>query len=139
MRLALHPSRGLAGTAHRPPAGYGSRPSARGCSRQLQRPRQPGVRHACLADPGVLGLLEGGLLRFGRADGDHLVAARSGGRPGVVAETKGSLSTLQLKGIEDAKIECARKFFATLNERRGHGVKYDVVTDYTELMQIVAG
>jgi type III restriction enzyme len=56
-----------------------------------------------------------------------------------VAETKGSLSTLQLKGIEDAKIECARKFFATLNERRGHGVKYDVVTDYTELMQIVAG
>ncbi|MCU1490785.1 MAG: restriction endonuclease subunit [Acidimicrobiaceae bacterium] len=56
-----------------------------------------------------------------------------------VAETKGSLSTLQLRGLEEAKIECARKFFATLNERRGHGVKYDVVTDYTELMQLVAG
>lgn len=55
-----------------------------------------------------------------------------------VAETKGSLSTLQLRGIEEAKIECARKFFAIPNERRGHGVKYDVVTDYTELMQIVA-
>ncbi len=54
-----------------------------------------------------------------------------------VAETKGSLSTLQLKGVEDAKIECARKFFASLNEEAGQDVKYDVVTDYTELMQLV--
>ncbi|WP_213575674.1 DEAD/DEAH box helicase family protein [Rhodococcus sp. USK13] len=54
-----------------------------------------------------------------------------------VAETKGSLSTLQLKGVEDAKIECARKFFASLNEKNGEGVVYDVVTDYTELMQLV--
>jgi type III restriction enzyme len=55
-----------------------------------------------------------------------------------VAETKGSLSTLELRGIEEAKIDCARKFFAALNEKLGHGVKYDVVTDYTELMQLVA-
>lgn len=55
-----------------------------------------------------------------------------------VAETKGSLSTLQLKGIEDAKIECARKFFASLSEKNGLAVTYDVVTDYTELMQLVA-
>jgi type III restriction enzyme len=54
-----------------------------------------------------------------------------------VAETKGSLSSLQLKGIEDAKIECARKFFASLNEKNGEDVKYDVVTNYTELMQLV--
>lgn len=54
-----------------------------------------------------------------------------------VAETKGSLSSLQLKGVEDAKIECARKFFASLNEKNGQDVKYDVVTDYTELMQLV--
>ena len=54
-----------------------------------------------------------------------------------VAETKGSLSTLQLKGVEDAKIECARKFFASLNEKNGQDVKYEVVTDYTELMQLV--
>lgn len=54
-----------------------------------------------------------------------------------VAETKGSLSTLQLKGVEDAKIECARKFFATLNHRNGEEVTYDVVTEYTELMQLV--
>lgn len=54
-----------------------------------------------------------------------------------VAETKGSLSTLQLKGVEDAKIECARKFFASLSEKNGSDVTYDVVTDYTELMQLV--
>ena len=53
-----------------------------------------------------------------------------------VAETKGSMSTLQLKGVECAKIECARKFFASLDSE---GVKYDVVTDYSELMQLVAG
>ena len=54
-----------------------------------------------------------------------------------VAETKGSLSTLQLKGVEEAKIECARKFFASLSEKNGDDVTYDVVTDYTELMQLV--
>lgn len=54
-----------------------------------------------------------------------------------VADTKGSLSTLQLKGVEDAKIECARKFFASLSEKNGNDVTYDVVTDYTELMQLV--
>lgn len=53
-----------------------------------------------------------------------------------VAETKGSLSSLQLKGIEDAKIQCARKFFASVASN-GKDVKYDVVTDYGELMQLV--
>lgn len=54
-----------------------------------------------------------------------------------VAETKGSLSSLQLRGVEDAKIECARKFFASLNGKNGQNVRYDVVTDYSELMQLV--
>ncbi|PXW33696.1 UNVERIFIED_CONTAM: type III restriction enzyme [Williamsia faeni] len=54
-----------------------------------------------------------------------------------VAETKGSLSTLQLKGVENAKIECARKFFTSINAKNGEGVTYDVVTDYAELMQLV--
>lgn len=54
-----------------------------------------------------------------------------------VAETKGSLSTLQLKGAEDAKIECARKFFASLSAKTDQNVRYDVVTNYTELMQLV--
>jgi len=53
-----------------------------------------------------------------------------------VAETKGSLSSLQLKGVEDAKIQCARRFFDSLG-RNGGAVKYDVVTDYSELMQLV--
>lgn len=54
-----------------------------------------------------------------------------------VAETKGSLSSLQLKGVENAKIECARKFFASLNAKADRAVTYDVVTDYSELMQLV--
>jgi type III restriction enzyme len=54
-----------------------------------------------------------------------------------VAETKGSLSSLQLKGVEEAKIECARRFFASLNAEHGDGVRYDVVTDYGKLMQLV--
>jgi len=55
-----------------------------------------------------------------------------------VAETKGSMSTLQLKGTESAKIECARKFFASLNAKVGHdGVRYDVVDTYDSLLQLV--
>ncbi|GAA1733606.1 type III restriction-modification system endonuclease [Microbacterium paludicola] len=54
-----------------------------------------------------------------------------------VAETKGSLSSLQLKGVENAKIDCARKFFQSLNEKHPENVEYDVVTNYTELMQLV--
>ena len=53
-----------------------------------------------------------------------------------VAETKGSLSSLQLKGVEEAKIKCARKFFESLS---GEDVTYDVVTDYSDLMQLVKG
>lgn len=55
-----------------------------------------------------------------------------------VAETKGSLSSLQLKGIEKAKIECARKYFAELSSSSPDEVVYNVVTDYMELMQLVS-
>lgn len=55
-----------------------------------------------------------------------------------VAETKGSLSSLELRGAELAKIECAKKLFKKLNEvAETPGVKYGVITDYTELMQLV--
>ena len=55
-----------------------------------------------------------------------------------VAETKGSMSTLQLKGVEQAKIECARKFFASLNDKAANdGVTYDVVDSYDSLLQLV--
>lgn len=56
-----------------------------------------------------------------------------------VAETKGSMSTLQLKGVEEAKIECARKFFASLNgNAENEGVRYDVVDSYDSLLGLVA-
>lgn len=55
-----------------------------------------------------------------------------------VAETKGSLSSLELRGAEKAKIECARKLFKKLNEAAGSpGIRYDVVTSYDELLQVV--
>lgn len=56
-----------------------------------------------------------------------------------VAETKGSLSTLQLKGIEDAKIACARKFFAEVNKKFEGQVKYEVADSYSTLMELVSG
>jgi type III restriction enzyme len=52
-----------------------------------------------------------------------------------VAETKGSLSTMDLKPIEKAKIDCAKKLF---NEMSFSGVRYDVVNSYAELMNIVS-
>lgn len=55
-----------------------------------------------------------------------------------VAETKGSMSTLELRAIEHTKIECARKFFAEVNRKIDpQHVKYDVVTSYGKLMEIV--
>jgi type III restriction enzyme len=53
-----------------------------------------------------------------------------------VVETKGSLSTMQLREV--SKIECARKFFESLNEKvNAEQVTYDVVTDYAQLRQLV--
>lgn len=55
-----------------------------------------------------------------------------------VAETKGSMSTMQLRKIEEKKIDCARKFFEALNVKAGpEKVKYDVVTSFSKLLEIV--
>lgn len=51
-----------------------------------------------------------------------------------VAETKGSMSSLQLRAIEQARIDCARKFFKKI---ASSGVVYDVVDSYGKLMEIV--
>jgi len=51
-----------------------------------------------------------------------------------VAETKGDMSTLELKGIEDAKISCARKHFDALCTA---DVKYEVVDSYEKLLAVV--
>lgn len=55
-----------------------------------------------------------------------------------VAETKGSMSSMKLREIEKTKIECARKFFAEISQQvTDDKVKYDVVTDYAKLMDVV--
>ena len=55
-----------------------------------------------------------------------------------IAETKGSMSTLDLRGIEGKKIDCARKFFKKLeNTGFGEKIKYEVITDYDKLMSAV--
>ncbi len=57
-----------------------------------------------------------------------------------VAETKGSMSSMDLKQIEQTKIECARKFFEDINEKIApENVKYDVVNSFGKLMDIVGG
>ena len=51
-----------------------------------------------------------------------------------IAETKGSMESLQLKKIESAKISCAKKLF----EKLGSGaVRYDVADTYQHLMDIM--
>lgn len=55
-----------------------------------------------------------------------------------VAETKGTMSSMKLREIENTKIACARKFFDELGRIIADDkVKYDVVTDYAKLMDIV--
>lgn len=51
-----------------------------------------------------------------------------------IAETKGSMSTMQLKAIEQKKIEYARKHFAALEHSDVH---FDVVDNYQSLMDKV--
>ena len=51
-----------------------------------------------------------------------------------IAETKGSMSSMDLRKIEDCKIDCARKFFARITSEQ---VRYDVVDSYGKLMEIV--
>ena len=51
-----------------------------------------------------------------------------------IAETKGSLSSMQLREIERSKIECARRFFAKITSDQ---VKYGVVDSYSKLMELV--
>tara|TARA_B100000424_G_scaffold265201_1_gene254517 strand:- start:899 stop:3946 length:3048 start_codon:yes stop_codon:yes gene_type:complete len=51
-----------------------------------------------------------------------------------VAETKGSMSSLKLREIEQAKIRCATEFFDTIATA---SVKYDVVDSYDKLMGLV--
>jgi type III restriction enzyme len=59
-----------------------------------------------------------------------------------IAETKGSMSTMQLKKIEEAKIECAKKFFKRLEQEVEtdndvEKVKFNMVASYSDLLNKV--
>lgn len=51
-----------------------------------------------------------------------------------VAETKGNISSMEMRGVEKAKIECARAHFKAISN---DSVVYDVVDSYSRLMDIV--
>lgn len=51
-----------------------------------------------------------------------------------IAETKGSMSSLQLKKVENAKINCAKRLFESLNNGTVH---YGVADTYQHLMDIM--
>jgi type III restriction enzyme len=51
-----------------------------------------------------------------------------------IAETKGTMETLQFKPIEQAKIKCAKKLF---NEMSTSKVKYHDVDSYQSLLTIM--
>ncbi len=51
-----------------------------------------------------------------------------------IAETKGSLDSLQLKKIEDLKIKYAQKHFNALGDEN---IRYDVITNYQDLLNVV--
>ena len=51
-----------------------------------------------------------------------------------IAETKGSMSSMDLREIEKSKIACAKKFFTTITSDQ---VKYDVVDSFSKLMEVV--
>ncbi|HZK23185.1 MAG TPA: hypothetical protein VFC62_03675, partial [Atopostipes sp.] len=53
-----------------------------------------------------------------------------------VAETKGDMSTMELREIEKAKAHCAREHFRAIS---GENVKYSVVDTYDNLWKLVQG
>ena len=67
---------------------------------------------------------------------DWAIAFREGTVKHVyfVAETKGSMSSLDIREIEKGKIACADKLFAQLS---GSGIYYHKVTNYDDLMEWV--
>jgi type III restriction enzyme len=72
----------------------------------------------------------------GNYNPDWAIAFQTGAVKHVyfIAETKGSMSSMDLRKIEECKIECARKFFTKITSGQ---VKYDVVDSYGKLMELV--
>ncbi|MBS5010037.1 MAG: DEAD/DEAH box helicase, partial [Streptococcus mitis] len=78
---------------------------------------------------------------LGNYNPDWAIAFREGSVKHIyfVAETKGSMSSLQLKQAEQAKIACARAHFKALAQAGLINDQhiYDVVSSYEELLNIV--
>ena len=56
-----------------------------------------------------------------------------------VAETKGSLSSIQFRKLEEIKIKCAKKYFERITDLSdANRVKYGVVDSYSSLMDLVS-
>ena len=53
-----------------------------------------------------------------------------------IAETKGSMDSMQLKGVEKAKIDCAKKLF---NDVSTSQVRYGCVDSYGSLLEVMKG
>jgi type III restriction enzyme len=51
-----------------------------------------------------------------------------------IAETKGSMDSMQLKGVEKAKIDCAKKLFNNLSTSH---VRYHEVDSYQALLEVM--
>lgn len=51
-----------------------------------------------------------------------------------IAETKGSMDSMQLKGVEKAKIECAKKLFNSVSTSK---VRYHEVNSYDALLNVM--
>ncbi len=70
---------------------------------------------------------------MGKYNPDWAIAFREGSVKHIyfVAETKGDTSDLQLREVERAKIECARRHFSKISDGT---VKYSAVSSYAELM-----
>lgn len=74
----------------------------------------------------------------GRYNPDWAIAFKDGSVKHIyfVAETKGSMDTSELRGVEAAKIHCAREHFKAIS---GENVVYDVVDSYQTLLDKVMG
>ncbi len=76
----------------------------------------------------------------GNYNPDWAIAFRQGSVKHVyfVAETKGSMSSMDLRPLEATKIACARKFFEKINQDFAErNVLYDVVDSFGKLMELV--
>ncbi|MDR1404716.1 MAG: DEAD/DEAH box helicase family protein [Candidatus Methanoplasma sp.] len=73
---------------------------------------------------------------IGEHSPDWAIAFNKGGVKHIyfVAETKGSMSSMDLRKIEEAKIICVREHFRAISTG---DVKYDVVDSYEKLISIV--